>query len=181
MDKLTKRIEHWDSWTLIGELNKILVGIKVPEESGLYVFTVSGASSKIAPPNASEVVVYIGRATNLRKRLNDYIADRKSALGPLSHQKKVRSGIKMMFREYHKHLNVYICTRPEIDLLIIEDIMIKIYDPIFNQQQKISFEIPESEEVIVGRIQPEEPLVESGDSSQYINISASFEEAVSAF
>lgn len=128
-------------------------------------------------------VVYVGRAKSLHSRLGDYLADRRAVELKGSRKRNVRPQIERMFNSFKSDLQVYFFECPENKQVVYEDILIKLLDPIFNETQKYSFEIPESDYLIAGFVDSTEPAYTRADGAALtpIAMSAKLSDAQPAF
>jgi hypothetical protein len=165
VDVCVQRINVPTIWTRIGEVNAINIKIKAPESSGIYAFVRLSRIEELAPVKSYPLIVYIGLAKDIRRRLLQYVGEKRTAFRYTAGSTKQRSGIRSMFRTYRDSLDMYFFECNEIDLVSVEDLLIKLFDPIFNEDQKISTEITESSAYLIGSISAPEPAyLEVNDS-----------------
>lgn len=85
----------------------------LPNEPGIYIFT-----------NKDKIPLYIGKASNLRKRVNQYFS--KSTYNDPYYQEKIEDLIQKV------NLIEYIVTENEKEAYILENIQIKKFQPRYN-------------------------------------------------
>ncbi|MFX1410278.1 MAG: excinuclease ABC subunit UvrC [Promethearchaeota archaeon] len=85
----------------------------LPNEPGVYLFT-----------DKSGVIIYIGKALNLKKRVNQYFL--KTSYNDPYYEEKIKELVK------HIYSIEFIVTENEKEALILENIQIKKYKPRFN-------------------------------------------------
>lgn len=145
------------TWGCITKLTSAVLNAKVPDRGGIYIFIRKSILEDFLPLQRFPQVVYIGRTKNLQSRLSDYLADRRAVELKANKKRNVRPAIVRMFSTFKENLEIYFFECPENKQVVYEDVLIKLFDPIFNECQKYSCEIPESEYVIAGSFEKAEP------------------------
>lgn len=135
------------NWEKLGRLTAQRIEVRAPREPGIYAFIRESQSETLSPCKTYPLIVYIGKASNIQSRLNAYVKDKSAVSTFRASEKKVRSGIRNMFRAYGDKLDVYFARCPATEITAIEDILIQIFDPLFNEAQKLPYEIPEEHEI----------------------------------
>ena len=152
VESCARRIGPAIEWNKIGPVDMVNISVKAPTGGGIYVFVRKSKLEKLTPFGSYPLIVYVGLAANLRARLLKYVDDKRIALRYTEGSGKIRSGIRSMFREYRDALEIYIFECNQLDRVSVEDTLIKILDPIFNEAQKLSNEIEESEDGLAGHV-----------------------------
>lgn len=133
-------------WKKLGKLVPANIA-KLRGNPGLYIFSLNGLLAKLSPNQSSyHSVVYIGKASALKDRLNDYLADKRAVKRFSTSKRKIRDNVKSMFQEYDNELVVYYTYLSPDEIGRIEDILIQIFDPIFNFEQRLKGELFERHE-----------------------------------
>lgn len=154
------------NWASVKQLTSAVLDAKVPSQGGIYIFIRKSVLENLFPLPCFPQVVYVGRAKNLRTRLGDYLADRRAVELKGSRKRIVRPQIERMFSAFKDNLEIYFFECPESKQVVYEDILIKLLDPIFNESQKYSDEIPESDYVIAGFFEKPEPAYDYKRSAE---------------
>ncbi|MFA0717486.1 GIY-YIG nuclease family protein [Vibrio splendidus] len=147
------------SWHSLGKLVSSNVE-SLMSFPGVYAFVTEPIEPSIIPIQMKDVV-YVGKSRDVKKRLKDYIEDRKHVTRSRNLSKrKIRDSIRIMFKEYGDNIEVYYLKLSPDEIANVEDILITIVDPVFNSEQKL-------------------------DENDFLNferaIDASFDEPVTAF
>nr|VFJ61244.1 MAG: hypothetical protein BECKDK2373C_GA0170839_108715 [Candidatus Kentron sp. DK] len=126
------------NWELLGKLVTTNVEV-IPNCPGIYLFVRKSALDDISPFSNPlyPAIVYVGRSRELKRRLMDYVKDKRAVKSYRTFNRKIRDSIKLMFKEFDDGLDVYYSICSPDDLVIAEDILIKILDPVFNAEQKL--------------------------------------------
>lgn len=165
IEALSKRICFPLNWINVGSVNKINIEVKVPKASGVYFFVRRSVIEDLSPFERYPVIVYIGLSDNLRRRLLDYVKDKQTALRYTKSGSKIRPGVQLMFRTYKDSLEVYVIECSVVDMVAVEDAFIKLFDPIFNEKQKMPALIDESEDPIIASYCPPQVAYQFEDKS----------------
>ena len=152
VDICTARINAAVKWKKVGVVDAVNIRVTAPPKSGIYAFVRKSKLEKLTPFTSYPLIVYVGLAKNLRVRLLKYVDDKRTALRYTEGTGKIRSGIRSMFRTYRDALDIYVFECDQLDLVSVEDVFIKIFDPIFNETQKLSNAIEESDGYLPGRL-----------------------------
>lgn len=141
------------SWKKLGKLASANLneGLEAP---GIYCFVRRSKIDEITPYESGfPLVVYIGKAKRIGTRLEEYIKDKKSIALHRSSERAVRSGIKTMFREYNDNLIIYYSFVEPSQLDSVESTLIQLFDPIFNEAQKLdSIDFDQYNEVVTAHL-----------------------------
>jgi len=132
------------TWKNFGTIAKVNLD-SCPKCSGVYAFVWHSSIGCLTPfafPSSS--IVYVGRAENLRKRINDYIDDKKAIERHRTSERKIRDPISIMLREYGSKLELFYTEIEPGKIVHYEDTLIKLFDPIFNTEQKLKQELFEN-------------------------------------
>jgi hypothetical protein len=137
LKRVTSNIDKL-KWKKYGKLQKVHLDV-TPKCSGLYMFVWTSKQSNLTPFDAYRNIVYIGQSTNIRKRIQEYIQEKKLIESYTSSTKKnrIRDNIKVMLTEYKDGLDVYYVKVDPHNIISYEDILIKVFDPIFNTEQRL--------------------------------------------
>ena len=146
------RIQSTLAWRRIGVVDKVNIEVNAPPVCGIYAFVRKSKLEGLTPFARYPLIVYVGLAKNLRKRLLQYVADKRVALRYTEGTSRLRSGVRSMFRAYKDALEIYYFECGELDLIATEDLLIKMLDPIFNESQKVSSEIKEADGYLEGQL-----------------------------
>ena len=126
------------SWEKIGKLSRIKE-TTASSAPCIYFFVRHSKIESILPMQGKyPLVVYVGRTNCLKRRISEYNNDYESVMNNTSHLKKVRDNIKVMFKEYEDNLDFYYSICKPDDLVSVENLLIQIFDPIFNEVDKLS-------------------------------------------
>lgn len=141
------------NWERFGKLRAIQLQT-TPKCSGLYMFVWGNSQARLTPfKTGIPTVVYVGRSENIQARIKSYIDDFCSIKQFRSSERKIRDSIKVMLKEYGASLEIFYCIIEPSKITHYEDVLIKIFDPIFNTEQRLKREnFEEFERVYVGRI-----------------------------
>ena len=124
-------------WIPLGKLTRANIK-KTPNCSGIYIFTRKSQLETLHPcKNNYPLVVYIGKSNKIRDRLTSYLLDKKDISKAVS-SREVRDNVIKMFRAYNDNLNIYIATISPENVCMTEDILIQLFDPVFNVDQKLN-------------------------------------------
>ena len=154
------------SWIKIGEVNKAIIDVKAPRTCGIYAFVRKSHIEKLTPFTEYPLIVYIGHAIDLHQRLLDYVDDKRTSLRYTEGNSKVRTGIRSMFRTYKDALVIYVFECCVTEVVSIEDALIKAFDPVFNEKQKMPSNIEESEESLTAHYGAPQVAYESLETVQ---------------
>ena len=135
IDSRRKSIDYNVVWKNLGKLVSVNIDCLAPFP-GIYSFVIKYPLLEQVPIKLNEVI-YIGKSTNIKKRFQDYLADKKNVEKKSRLKMKVRDNIKIMFEEYGNNIDVYYAEIPPDRITNIEDIYIQILDPILNSSQKL--------------------------------------------
>ena len=127
------------NWKPLGKFVTSNVEV-IPNCSGVYCFVRKSIIDSISPfSNPSyPAIVYVGQGSNLRVRLMDYIKDKSAINRHAISTRKIRDSIRVMYEEYGDDLDVFCAICNPKDLSVVEDTLIKIFDPVFNTGQKLN-------------------------------------------
>lgn len=128
------------NWEHIGKLSLPKLDL-IPNSPGIYTFVRKSMIEKVSPlkSNSYPLIVYIGKTSNLQARLKDYIDDRRSIERYRSSTRKIRDSVRVMFTEYNdENIDIYYALCSPEKLAMLEDILIQLFDPIFNSRQRLN-------------------------------------------
>jgi len=129
------------------KIDWICIGKLIPENlntlsncSSIYCFVRSSAIENLSPTenNAYPLIVYIGQTKKIRSRLKEYLKDKRAIQRYSTSSRNIRDGIKNMFSEYGDNLTVYYAICKPDELRKVEDILIQLFDPVFNFEQRLN-------------------------------------------
>ena len=110
---------------------KIIESIEMPDTPGVYIFR-DGEKTKKVKIQSDEMgkilgdIIYIGKATSLKSRTKSY----------LSSDLKDTRGLKVVNMVLAAENLTYIKTESVLEALLLENTLIKKYQPIFNTKEK---------------------------------------------
>lgn len=136
------------NWSRLGKLVSGTIN-NINKFPGIYAFVVKHPDAIKLPVSLDEVI-YVGKSTNIKSRLLEYVSDKKEVNRISRRRIKVRDNIKIMFEEYGDSIEVYYAELPPDRIANIEDIYIQILDPILNSEQKLDKDKFESYENSIG-------------------------------
>ena len=126
------------SWKFYGKFIKKNLS-QCPDRPGVYAFIREHSANRLTPQQGKvSSIVYVGQGRNLRVRINEYLSDLKSVQATRTTKRKVRDSVRVMFEEYDDKLSLFYCVLPPEKIIHYEDYLIKIFDPIFNRNQRLN-------------------------------------------
>lgn len=123
-------------WTCIGKLLTQNIDV-MRDYPGLYSFVATAPNVNNLPIDLREIL-YVGKADCVKKRLYEYIDDKKCTKLLASSKRKVRDNIRILFQEYGDDILVYCCEVPQDLITTFEDAFIQIIDPMLNSNQRLN-------------------------------------------
>ena len=123
LDNLTERLKNYDmSWHYVKfvEANQD----QIPEFSGVYFFIVNPRSANI---DRHYIILYIGKAKNLKKRFKDYFQERYGA------KDNDREHVKKMLMVYKNRIDFAYCRIDHYETQKVEDMLVEAFCPCCNR------------------------------------------------